>query len=301
MKHSLVISGPTGVGKTKISQIVAEKLDGEIISADSRQVYRGLDIGTAKPVSPKITHHLIDIIEPTERYDAASFVRDSLEIMEKLHNEGKVPIIVGGTGLYIRALTEGIFTGNFRDVKIRKSLKARWNAGDNLYVELKKIDPIAAKNIDPRNYVRIERAIEVFMISGKPISYWWENKTNKSSDWFFLKIVLTLDRSVLYSNIENRTMQMIQQGWIEEVKRLIDSGIPKNSSGLSSIGYRQIISYLNGEISQDEMIKEIIKETKQYARKQLIWFRKEPNVHWVDIYNERESQIANEIIGIWQK
>ncbi len=301
MKYSLVISGPTGVGKTKISQIVAEKLDGEIISADSRQVYRGLDIGTAKPVSPQIAHHLIDIIEPTEQYDAASFVRDSLEIMEKLHNEGKVPIIVGGTGLYIRALTEGIFTGNFRDVKVRKSLRARWNAGEDLYAELKKIDPIAAKKIDPRNYVRIERAIEVFMISGKPISYWWENKTNKPSDWFFLKIVLTLDRSVLYSNIENRTMQMIQQGWIEEVKRLIDSGIPKNSPGLSSIGYRHIISYLNGEISKDEMIKEIIKETKQYARKQLIWFRKEPNVHWVDIYNKRESQIANEIIGIWQK
>jgi len=301
MKRSLVISGPTGVGKTKISQIVAEMLDGEIISADSRQVYRGLDIGTAKPVSPKITHHLIDIIEPTEQYDSASFVRDSLEIMEKLHNEGKVPIIVGGTGLYIRALTEGIFTGNFRDVKIRKSLRARWNAGDDLYVELKKIDPIAAKKIDPRNYVRIERAIEVFMISGKPISYWWENKTNKLSDWFFLKIVLTLDRSVLYSNIENRTMQMIQQGWIEEVKRLIDSGIPKNSSGLSSIGYRQIISYLNDEISQDEMVKEIIKETKQYARKQLIWFRKEPNVRWVDINNKHDSQIANEIIGIWQK
>ena len=295
-KKSLVICGATAVGKSEIAQIVAEKLDGEIISADSRQIYKELDIGTAKPLDTRIRHHLIDIIEPTEKFDSMKFVRLSLEAMEEIRGRGKLPIIVGGTGLYIRALTEGIFTGDFYNENIRKNLRQRWEKGENLYDELRRVDPKAASKIDPNNYVRIERALEVFLVSGKPISYWWQNETKPPSEWKFVKILLSVERELLYRRIEKRTRKMLESGWVDEVKNLLRRGLSPDCPGLSSIGYRQIVEFTRGEIPYGEMFESIVRETKHYAKRQIVWFKKEPNIIRIDITNLEPIIAADKII-----
>ncbi|MCD6595526.1 tRNA (adenosine(37)-N6)-dimethylallyltransferase MiaA [bacterium] len=298
-KKSLVICGPTAVGKTEIAEIIARKLDGEIISADSRQIYKKLDIGTAKPLGSPVRHHLLNIIEPTEIFDSMKFVQLALDVMKQITESGKLPIIVGGTGLYIRALTVGIFTGDFNDDGVRAELQRRWDNGENLYDELKKIDPIAAAKIDPNNYVRIERAIEIFITSGKPISYWWKQETHPPSDWEFFKIVLSMDRDILYRRIEERTRKMFDFGWLDEVENLLDSGIEPNCRGLSSIGYRQIVKYILGEFSYDEMFEQIVRETRHYAKRQITWFKKEPNSRWLDIEGFKPDECAEKIIALF--
>jgi len=263
-KKSLVICGPTAVGKTEIAEIISRKLDGEIISADSRQIYKKLDIGTAKPLGSPVRHHLLNIIEPTEIFDSMKFVQLALDVMKQITESGKLPIIVGGTGLYIRALTVGIFT-----------------------------------KIDPNNYVRIERAIEIFITSGKPISYWWKQETHPPSDWEFFKIVLSMDRDILYRRIEERTRKMFDFGWLDEVENLLDSGIEPNCRGLSSIGYRQIVKYILGEFSYDEMFEQIVRETRHYAKRQITWFKKEPNSRWLDIEGFKPDECAEKIIALF--
>jgi len=301
MKRVLIIAGPTAVGKTAVAETVAEKLSGELISADSRQIYKGLDVGTAKPRNSKIPYHLIDIVTPEKRYDAAQFARDAQALIKQIHDRRKTPIIVGGTGLYIRALTEGIFEGNFRDETVREELLRRWRAGENLYAELMRVDPEAAKKIDPKNFVRIQRALEVYIVSGKPISYWWKTATKKPSEWKFVKIILNKERKALYERIEKRVDEMLEAGWVDEVKNLLKSGVPENASAFSSIGYRQVVDYIKGKLSWDQMREQIIKATKEYARRQLIWFRKEPGAVWLDTTGKNPQEVALEVIKIWRE
>lgn len=298
-KNALVIAGPTAVGKTEIAQKVCQKIGGEIISADSRQIYRGLDIGTNKPKNPTIVHHLIDIVEPTERYDVASFVRDAVKSMEEISARGRIPVIVGGTGLYIRSLTEGIFSGEFRDGMLRAQLKHRWDNGENLWEELNALDPVAAEKIDPKNYVRIERALEVYYLTGKPISYWWERTSQPAANYRFLKIALRMPLEKLYMLIARRTQKMLVDGLVDEVKMLLEKNIPPDAPGLSSIGYPQVIRFIQGKITYDEMVAEITKKTKEYARKQMIWFRKERNLVWLNIDDEC-ADVVSEIVERWQ-
>jgi len=301
MKRVLIIAGPTAVGKTAVAETVAEKLGGELISADSRQIYKGLDVGTAKPRNSKIPYHLIDIVTPEKRYDAAQFARDAQTLIKQIYDRGKTPIIVGGTGLYIRALTEGIFEGDFRDETVREELLRRWRAGENLYAELMRVDPEAAKKIDPKNFVRIQRALEVYIVSGKPISYWWKTATKKPSEWKFVKIILNKERKALYERIEKRVDEMLEAGWVDEVKNLLKSGVPENAPALSSIGYRQVVDYIKGKLSWDQMREQIIKATKEYARRQLIWFRKEPGAVWLDTTGKNPQEVALEVIKIWRE
>jgi len=301
MKSVLIIAGPTAVGKTAVAETVAEKLGGELISADSRQIYKGLDVGTAKPRNSKIPYHLIDIVTPEKRYDAAQFARDAQTLIKQIYDRGKTPIIVGGTGLYIRALTEGIFEGNFRDETVREELLRRWRAGENLYVELMRVDPEAAKKIDPKNFVRIQRALEVYIVSGKPISYWWKTATKKPSEWKFVKIILNKERKALYERIEKRVDEMLEAGWVDEVKKLIKSGVPENAPAFSSIGYKQVVDYIKGKLSWEQMREQIIKATKEYARRQLIWFRKEPGAMWLDTTGKNPQEVALEVIEIWRE
>ena len=301
MKRVLIIAGPTAVGKTAVAERVAEKLSGELISADSRQIYKGLDVGTAKPRNSKIPYHLIDIVTPEKRYDAAQFARDAQALIKQIYDRGKIPIIVGGTGLYIRALTEGIFEGNFRDETVREELLRRWRAGENLYAELMRVDPEAAKKIDPKNFVRIQRALEVYIVSGKPISYWWKTATKKPSEWKFVKIILNKERKVLYERIEKRVDEMLEAGWVDEVKNLLKSGVTENAPAFSSIGYRQVVDYIKGKLSWDQMREQIIKATKEYARRQLIWFRKEPGAVWLDTTGKNPQEVALEVIKIWRE
>jgi len=301
MKRVLIIAGPTAVGKTAVAETVAEKLGGELISADSRQIYKGLDVGTAKPRNSKIPYHLIDIVTPEKRYDAAQFARDAQTLIKQIYDRGKTPIIVGGTGLYIRALTEGIFEGNFRDETVREELLRRWRAGENLYAELMRVDPEAAKKIDPKNFVRIQRALEVYIVSGKPISYWWKTATKKPSEWKFVKIILNKERKALYERIEKRVDEMLEAGWVDEVKNLLKSGVPENAPAFSSIGYRQVVDYIKGKLSWEQMREQIIKATKEYARRQLIWFRKEPGAMWLDTTGKNPQEVALEVIEIWRE
>ena len=301
MKRVLIIAGPTAVGKTAVAETVAEKLSGELISADSRQIYKGLDVGTAKPRNSKIPYHLIDIVTPEKRYDAAQFARDAQTLIKQIYDRGKTPIIVGGTGLYIRALTEGIFEGNFRDETVREELLRRWRAGENLYAELMRVDPEAAKKIDPKNFVRIQRALEVYIVSGKPISYWWKTATKKPSEWKFVKIILNKERKALYERIEKRVDEMLEAGWVDEVKNLLKSGVPENAPAFSSIGYRQVVDYIKGKLSWEQMREQIIKATKEYARRQLIWFRKEPGAVWLDTTGKKPQEVALEVIKIWRE
>ncbi len=301
MKRVLIIAGPTAVGKTAVAETVAEKLGGELISADSRQIYKGLDVGTAKPRNSKIPYHLIDIVTPEKRYDAAQFARDAQALIKQIHDRGKTPIIVGGTGLYIRALTEGIFEGDFRDEAVREELLRRWRAGENLYGELMRVDPEAAKKIDPKNFVRIQRALEVYIVSGKPISYWWKTATKKPSEWKFVKIILNKERKALYERIEKRVDEMLEAGWVDEVENLLKSGVPENAPAFSSIGYRQVVDYIKGKLSWEQMREQIIKATKEYARRQLIWFRKEPGAVWLDTTGKNSQEVALEVIKIWRE
>ena len=291
----LVIVGPTAVGKTTTAEIIAKNIGGEIISADSRQIYKKLSVGTAKPTDSCIKYHLIDIIEPTERYDAARFVSDALSAIDKITSRKKIPIIVGGTGLYIRALTVGLFPGEFRDDEIRRQLKVRHDSGEDLYKPLCDIDPKAAEKIAPQNYVRIERALEVFLVSGKPISYWWDNETKPPSELQFVKIGLSIERKELYRRIERRVEEMLENGWVGEVQKLLDSGIPKNASAFNSIGYGAVLRFIEGEISQEEMREQIIKDTKRYAKRQITWFKKEPNVRWLDVTELSAQETAEQI------
>ncbi len=300
-KVAIVIGGPTAVGKTEIGERVAEILGGEIISADSRQIYRGLDIGTAKPVDSPVHHHLLDVVSPEERFNAAEFVRRALEVMDSLRARGKVPIIVGGTGLYIRALTVGFFPGDFKSEQIRRQLAERYRRGEDLYAWLKQVDPVAAQRIDPRNYVRIERALEVYLVSGKPISYWWRHATKPPSDWEFLKFFITMEREKLYERIARRTEKMLESGWIDEVRRLLEQGVSPDSPGLTSIGYRQIVRYLQGEIDYETMKAEIIRETKNYAKRQITWFKKEPECQLLDVSDIAPRQAAEIIVQRYRK
>ena len=198
--------------------------------------------------------------------------------------------------MYIRALTEGIFTGDFYNENIRKNLRQRWEKGENLYDELRRVDPEAASKIDPNNYVRIERALEVFLVSGKPISYWWQNETKPPSEWKFVKILLSVERELLYRRIEKRTRKMLESGWVDEVKNLLRRGLSPDCPGLSSIGYRQIVEFTRGEISYGEMFESIVRETKHYAKRQIVWFKKEPNIIRIDITNLEPNIAADKII-----
>ncbi len=283
----LVILGPTGVGKTKVSLEVADKINGEIISADSRQIFRFMDIGTAKPGSEerrRIVHHLVDRVNPDEKFTASDFAEEATKIIRDLIAEGKSPLVVGGTGLYIRALTKGFFKGPGEEIKIRERLKrlAREKGKAFLHEKLSQVDPESADRIHPNNLIRVIRALEVHEMTGIPISQLQKEGEYDKGEFAFVKIGLGLDRAKLYQNIEKRVDQMMDQGFQEEVKRLEDLGYSQNLAPLKTLGYKELISYLEGDSSLPEAVEMIKKKTRNYAKRQLTWFRKEEHTAWFD-------------------
>jgi tRNA dimethylallyltransferase len=283
----LVILGPTGVGKTKVSLQVADKINGEIICADSRQIFRYMDIGTAKPKPEerrKIVHHLTDIVNPDEKFTAADFAEEAKRIIGDLIAREKSPLVVGGTGLYIRALTRGFFEGPRGDTKIREKLKSL--AGKKgkafLHKKLSEVDPESACRIHPNNLIRVIRALEVYEMTGIPISQLQKEGEYDKSEFDFIQIGLGLDRDRLYRNIEERVDQMMNQGFLEEVRRLRDSGYSENLTPLKTLGYKELFSYLEGDLSLPEAVEMIKKNTRNYAKRQLTWFKKEGNTTWLD-------------------
>lgn len=286
-KGLLVIGGPTAAGKTALAVKIAERLNTEIISADSAQVYRYLDIGTAKP-SPEerkaARHHLIDIVDPCSKYSVARFQKEATALIDQLHKKNKLPLLVGGTGLYINAVTEGYAFGKKgADHNLRRTLEEEAeNYGLKLlYARLKEVDPRAALKIHPNDKKRIIRALEVFTLEGKPISEQETATRIKSSPYSLHFICISMERDKLYRKIEQRVEQMFDSGWIDEVRDLLDRGYNENDPGLQVLGYRQVIAFLQGKKSLEETRSEIKKQTRNLAKRQLTWFRRRPEARWI--------------------
>ncbi len=300
----IILLGPTGVGKTEISIHLAKFLHAEIISSDSMQIYKYMDIGTAKPSLKErreVPHHMIDIVNPWEYFSTGSYIERVKKIIEELFRKGKTPLIVGGTGLYLRAMTEGIFEGPDADWDLRKKLieEERKNPG-SLYKILKDVDPETAHKLYSTDLRRIIRALEVFF-KGKIRISEIQKKLTVPLPYDFIKIGLTRDRKELYSLIEDRVDRMINAGLIEEV-RFVLSLIKKHADtefplpALQAIGYKEIAGYLADFYSIEEAVRLIKKRTKMYAKRQFTWFRKEKDIIWFDITGDYNYKVIAERI-----
>lgn len=279
----LIIAGPTGVGKSELSIELAEKYNGEIISADSMQIYKKMDIGTAKVdySNSNIKHHMLDIVDFNENFSVSDFQKKAKSLIKDINNRGKLPIVVGGTGLYINSLCYNLtFQNQAKDVEYRKELEdtAADKGLDYLYKKLEKIDLASAKKIDPNNKNRIIRALEINKTSTK------ENNRlrEENNDYNLLYICLYMDRKKLYDKINNRVDKMIELGLIDETKDLIKDLDDYDFNSLKAIGYKEVISYLNSEISLDECIDLIKRNSRRYAKRQFTWFRRDERVIWIN-------------------
>jgi len=289
----LVILGPTGVGKTEVAIELAKRVKAEIISADSRQVYKEMDIGTAKPsaaICQSVPHHLIDIVFPDQSFDVADFKARAEAITRRVQKENKLPILVGGSALYIKAVIDGLFIGPGADWSLREKLKKkeRKEGKGALYEELKRVDPSTASRLHPNDQRRIIRALEVYYLSGRPISSYQTQVSSPLSNT--VMIGLERKRESLYRLIDARVDRMIEQGLIEEVKSLLARGYSEDLPSLQGLGYQQIIGHLRGEYPEEEAIRLIKRDTRRFAKRQLSWFRGDERVIWVNM--EKFSSLA---------
>ena len=287
-KPLIILTGPTAAGKTKLSIALAKAINGEIISADSMQVYRYMDIGSAK-IKPEemdgVPHYLVDILEPTVDFNVVMFQKYAKEAMEQIYAKGKVPILVGGTGFYIQSVLYDIdFTENDEDTELRKELEAQAqeNGAQYLHDMLKECDPKAAEEIHANNIKRVIRAIEYNRQTGGRISEHNETERQKESAYASCYFVLTDERARLYQNIDKRVDIMLEEGLVDEVKRLMDMGCKRESTAMQGLGYKEIIAYLLGEITLEEALYLIKRDTRHFAKRQLTWFRRERDVIWVE-------------------
>jgi len=286
MKSKLVIVlGPTAVGKTALALELAERLNGEIINADSQQVYRYMDIGTGKPGRPereRIPHHLIDIVNPDEEFNAALFRRAAIDAIQNIRVRGKSAIVCGGTGLYLKALTQGLFEGPGQDAALRRVLEseiAERGLG-TLYRRLIEMDPALGSTIHPNDRQRIIRAMEVCQLTGRPLSDWQKAHAFEDDRFIVLKIGLNRDRAELYDLINRRSEAMVCIGLLEEVRRLVELGFDLALRPLQSVGYRQMGAVLQGKASLAEALAVMKQETRHLAKRQLTWFRRDEEIRW---------------------
>lgn len=301
MEEVIVIVGPTCSGKTYLSLRLAEILKSEIISADSRQIYKYLNIGTAKPSSDqvkKIKHHFIDDLKPDDDFNASKFAERTKIILEGLIIQNKIPVVVGGSGLYIKALIDGISESADTDNELRAEfLELRKKFGNNyLYEELKKVDDVSAAKMLPQNWKRVIRALEVLKLSGKPIWQHHDNQT-RSKKFNYRQIGLLWDRKILYQNIEERVDQMIGSGLVDEVESILKSGYSKDLNSLNTVGYKEIIQYLDDEISLDRAVELIKRNTRRYAKRQMTWFNADKRINWSNINSVNDLDLLAEKIA----
>lgn len=281
--------GPTGAGKTDLAIDIAARWPVEIVSCDSALVYRGLDIGTGKPdpeVLMRVPHHLVDIRDPGDAYSAGQFARDAARLLEEIRARGRVPLVVGGTMLYFRALTRGMAELPEADAGLRATLDAEARAlgWPVLHAQLAVVDAQAAARILPNDGQRIQRALEVYRLTGRPLSHWHAATVPPAPGTEFHRIILSpADREALYDRIERRFHAMLKAGFLDEVRRLHDRGdLHPELPALRSVGYRQLWEHLEGRVGYDEAVAAAILATRHLARRQLIWLRKEPQSHWID-------------------
>jgi tRNA dimethylallyltransferase len=281
----IVLAGPTGVGKTELALQLAAAFEGEIISADAMQVYRLMDIGTAKPTSEQrslVKHHLLDVADPDEPFNAALFIKQAQPVIEALHHQRKPVFVVGGTGLYIKALLGGLFAGPQADETLRASYRAALSANGPacLYEELKKKDEQAARRINPHDAIRIIRALEVFEISGQSIVEQHRQHHFGETRYDYLKIGLMLERQPLFDRIGQRTDQMMTGGFVDEVRQLLALGYAASLKPMQSLGYRHVVHYLQGLHDLPAAIAAIKRDTRRYAKRQMTWFGSDREMIW---------------------
>ena len=301
-KHVLLIVGPTAVGKTKLSLALAKLLKNvEIISADSRQVYKLMNIGTAKPTPDELSavpHHFIDIKYPDEYYSAGKFGHEARQKINQLFGEEKTPMVVGGSGLYLRALVDGLFEKQIFDQKIKARLKAEMNRQGIavLYQQLQKVDPVSAERIHPNDGHRIVRALEVYEITGEPLSL-FQSEESQKAEFLPIFIGLTRERKKQYQTIEDRVDFMIEQGLVDEVKNLKRLGYHSELNSMKTVGYREVFEWLYEKIDFDEMIRLIKQRSRNYAKRQLTWFRKDKRINWFELnQNTMLNNLANQVL-----
>jgi tRNA dimethylallyltransferase len=285
MPSVLAIIGATATGKSTLAMALAERLGGEIVNADALQVYRGFDIGTAKPSRAdreRVPHHLIDILDPHETYSAGEFARRAREAIAGIERRGRTPIVVGGSGLYQRALLAGISPIPPGDPQVRRELRERLKAAGlgPLREELAKLDPQTAARLPAGDSQRVLRALEVALVSGRPLSAWIAEQPYGSRGIAAIRVGLTLPRSILYDQIASRAARMMEAGWREEVAGLLRRGLSAELPAFQAIGYRQLVRHLKGEGSLEQAVADVVRETRRFAKRQETWFRKEPDVTW---------------------
>lgn len=276
--------GPTAVGKTAVALELAQELGAEIVNADSLQVYRELDIGTAKPTKAEralAPHHLVDVVDPPDPYDADRYSWEGREILARLHHRGVIPLVVGGTGLYLKALLSGLFTEGSPDPKIRRRLREELTDRGlpHLYERLQRLDPASAWRLHPHDTYRILRALEVITATGEPLSVLLESHQFRDAPYRTLKLGLIRPREELNQRIEARVEVMLAQGWLKEVKGLLER-YPPDLKPLQALGYRHLIAFLQERWSWEEAIDLLKRDTRRYAKRQLTWFKKDPEVRW---------------------
>jgi len=299
----ICILGPTGVGKTAMALELADRWGGEIVSADSMQVYRQMDIGTAKPTPEerrRIPHHLLDVVDPDEPFDVSRYIRLANGIIADLQREEKPVFVVGGTGLYIRALLGGLIDGPGADEVLRRELKQEMHhkGKAHLYQRLRTRDPMAADRIDPHDGVRIIRALEVLELTGRSIVAHQQEHRFREAPYKVLRVGLCLDRERLNDRIERRTDRMIADGFAEEVRRLLDTGYKESLKPMQSLGYRNMVSFLSGRQSLGEAVRLIKRDSCRYAKRQMTWFAADREVGWVDPW---DVDAASKQIGLFLK
>ena len=287
-KPLVVITGPTAVGKTDISILVASQLNGEIVSADSMQVYRSMNIGTAKPTPEEmaaVRHHMIDIVEPWQEFSVAQFQRQARRCIGDILSRGKLPIVVGGTGLYINSLIYDLdFTGTVSDQRFRTELQklARERGKEYLYDRLKKADPDTAKRLHVNDLRRIIRALEVYHCSGVPMSA-HNTGMRRTAPYNPVVFGLTMQREELYRRIEKRVDRMMAEGLLDEVKDLLERGCTREMVSMQGLGYKEVIGYLEGEYTLSEAVELIKRNTRRFAKRQFTWFRRNGKIIWIDV------------------
>jgi tRNA dimethylallyltransferase len=297
----IALVGPTASGKTPVSLSLAKRIPLEIISADSRQFYRGLDIGTAKPSAEELAaapHHFIDILSPAENYSAGAFGEEGRRSIEEIFSRGHIPIVVGGSGLYVRSLLDGLFEGPGADPDLRAMLEQRLHAGgiDGLVEQLRALDPDSAARIDPTKPRRIIRALEVCITTGKPMSR-LHAEQKPELRFATLRVGLLWERKALYARIERRCDEMLAHGLLDEIDALRAKGYDRRMNALNTVGYAEGFSFRDGEISREEMVRLFKQNTRRYAKRQMTWFRADEQIRWIEVREPFDPErIADEIV-----
>ena len=294
-KPILIIAGPTAVGKTEASLLLAREQGAEIVSADSMQIYRGMDIGTAKPTPEQrrlVYHHLIDIVDPAQPYSVGDYLRDARNAIEGILKSGGTPIVVGGTGLYIRALMKGLLHGPPADLELREQLlrKEAENGEGTLYADLARRDPESAIKIHPNDLRRTIRALEVFLLRDRKLSDLQKEHAFRDQPYAFQLLFLVRGRSELYPRIERRVDEMIAEGLEDEVKGLMLKGYSRDLVSMQALGYSHFLEYFSNRASSGETVELLKRDTRRFAKRQFTWFRREPDARWVDITGAASPQ-----------